>query len=117
MKERNVFTSLNLLSLMERNSRLGQSFSTSSPLLSRFSLMSSFLRLGSLGKSLTWVREESLRSSSSSLPNSSVRPSHSPPVLQPDRSRLVQAALSSPRSSSVILFSILHQCPDSLKEG
>ena len=28
MKEENLFTSLNLLSLMERNSRLGQSFST-----------------------------------------------------------------------------------------
>ena len=39
-----------------------------------FSLISSLVREGSLGNSLMWVREESFRSSSSSLPNSSVRP-------------------------------------------
>ena len=69
-----AITSLNLLSLTERNLRLGQSFNTSSPLLSLFSLMSSLVRLGSLGNSLIFVRLAFFRSSSSSLTNSSVRP-------------------------------------------
>lgn len=43
--------------------------------------------------------------------------SHSPPVLQPDRSRLVHWLFSSPLSSSTIRFSILPTCPSNLKRG